>query len=159
MRFWFLPGLAANPARDGQSPHHLFPSDNKSHTGNARPTAGDSRKLSGEFLRKAQANQCLRRRSRRNNRPTFPLPFVKLAPGGQIVDCRSENPHFDSERRRNSFFATSQSMTCSLPSARRRSVSASSCACHAGDSKTSSGRLNCSHSNSISLSFSLRDIC
>src|ERR1035437_6143711 len=86
----------------------------------------------------------------------FTLPFVEDTPGGQISESRGQYPHSHSNLLRSAFLAFSQSITCSLPSARRCSVSASSLACQAGDSNPASERLSSSHSVSISFSFSLR---
>ena len=86
------------------------------------------------------------------------LLFVKRAASGQVIVRRCEYPHLHLNWPRRDCFAVSQSSTCSLPSANRRSVAASSFACQAGDSNSTSGRLNSSQSVSISLSFSLRGI-
>src|ERR1035437_258002 len=89
---------------------------------------------------------------------TFTLPFVEDTPGGQISESRGQYPQSHSNLLRSAFLAFSQSMTCSLPSARRRSVFANSSACQAGESNSESGWLSSSHRVSISFSFSLRGI-
>ena len=85
------------------------------------------------------------------------LGFVERAATGQIIEGGCQYPHLHLNLPRRECFAVSQSSICSLPSANRRSVAANSFACQAGDSNSSSRRLNSSQSVSISFSFSLRD--
>ena len=68
--------------------------------------------------------------------PPPPLRRVKDA-----CKVQGQSPHSHSNLLRSAFLALSQSITCSLPSARRRSVSANSFTCQAGDSNSVSGRL------------------
>jgi len=84
------------------------------------------------------------------------LGFVEHTASRQIVESGREYPHLHLNLLRRDCFAVSQSSTCSWPSASRRSVAANSSACQAGDTNSSSGRLNSSQSVSISFNFSLR---
>ena len=89
---------------------------------------------------------------------TFTLLFVEIPTLCQIVESGWKYPDFHRPDR-NVALAWSQSIAVSSPRSRRSAVSRKASACHAGDSRSASSRLNSAHRSSKSFSFSCRGNC
>jgi hypothetical protein len=71
MKRGFYPDFAGNPIRDRQPLRFPFPSGNRSLMETVWTTTGGNQKLSDEFQRKGSANQCPKKASPKNNRPSL----------------------------------------------------------------------------------------
>jgi hypothetical protein len=77
MKRGFYADFAGNPAHDKQPLRFPFPSGNRSRAETVWTTAGENQKLSDECLRKVSANQCPKKASPKNNRPSLHLAVRK----------------------------------------------------------------------------------
>jgi hypothetical protein len=151
-----LPDPVGNPTRDKQQPNSWNPFCNKWHRESGEQAVDEIQASSDGYRRKVKVNLYQKKRVEKIIPNPLRLSVVKFSPCNEIVQRGSGYPHPHSNRFRSVFLADSQSNISSLPSARRRSVSANSLPCQAGDLNSAFGRLNSSQRVSINRSFSIR---